>query len=37
VAKELLLMHHIHEVGELAENEFIDLKGLINTIINKNR
>jgi hypothetical protein len=26
-------MHRLHEVGELADDEFIDLKGLINTII----
>jgi hypothetical protein len=26
-------MHRLHEAGELADDEFIDLKGLINTII----
>jgi hypothetical protein len=26
-------MHHLHENGELDDDEFIDLKGLINTIV----
>jgi hypothetical protein len=26
-------MNHLHEIGELADDEFVDLKGLINTII----